>query len=183
MTDETMGNQQVKTDRDCDLAYLAGALDGEGCFTVARKADVRYKKWGYAYSPAIYFTNTNEAFIARVCEILDGQNVHGHIVARKQPGGINKDYYVVTVGRLADIKTLLDVLSPWLVAKKGQAQLLYRFVSGRLAKNAEKWKSQNPYTEEEISLVQQIRALNGSSKMRYPVESSEAIRQAPAIAG
>jgi len=177
--DETIGNQQVKADREIDLAYLAGALDGEGCFTIARKADKRYKQWGYSYSPMIYFTNTNADFIARISEILDAFGISGHIMTRKQPMKTgNKDYYVISIGRFSSISKLLDLILPFLVAKKGQAKLLNRFVKVRLEKNHEKYKSQNPYTDEEISLVQQIRTLNGSSKIKYPAESSEAIRQA-----
>lgn len=170
-----LGNQQVKEVSETDLAYLAGSLDGEGCFTIARKSDKR--QGGFSYSPAIYFTNTNAEYVARVCEIYDSIGVSGHIMTRKQPERTgNREYYVITVGRLADIKRVVDILIPWLTAKHGQAQLLKRFVDSRIAKGKGRYFT---YTSDELSLVTQIRQLNNpnGNKLRYPSESSEAIRR------
>jgi hypothetical protein len=55
-------------DQDCDLAWLSGLLEGEGCFTVAR-AD------GHAY-PVIQLQMCDYAVVERVRSLISASRVH-----------------------------------------------------------------------------------------------------------
>lgn len=171
------------------LAYLAGIIDGEGCFSISRKHDKRRsgpqkppeeqgRGWfrersgrDYAYHASVFIVNTNADMMRYVCDILDDIEIPFHLMRRKTSDKRQREFYQLSIGRQMHIKKLIETLLPWLVAKRSEALLMLRFVSKRMERNATTYKTFNQYDDEEHDLLDGMKALKW-------VESSEAIRQA-----
>jgi len=161
------------------IAWLAGLWEGEGTFGLYtfngqwfdKKRNKNRRE--FKLKPFIALTNTDISLINESAKILDENEIILHLVMQKSKGDNLKvkrkelkDIYRLTTFKLSLIKKTIELLLPYLIGKKPQAELLLRFVNSRL-KN---WKSGiNSYTEEEKLLEQEMRILKS--------ESSETIRQ------
>jgi hypothetical protein len=153
------------------LAWLGGIWDGEGTITVF----LTHRDGGEArYHPALVLTNTNDVIISEAVKILDEIGVRMILFRNHKANPNYKDSYQLTTRKLTSVKRFCETMMPFLVGKKAQAELTLRFVNSRLnsfIKN-ESWSQHNKYTEEEISLCEQLKRLNQRGKH----ESSETIR-------
>lgn len=163
----------MKTDKE-ELAWLAGAWDGEGSISIFPFIEkFHYKKGGIKKETKTPFrkliatltiVNTEVSFIEEVIRILDKNGISMHLSERKISRKNNKhsDCYQLSCRRMIEVKKFLELLSPYFISKKPQANLVLRFVNSRLKQfgNGNKWGHNTPYSEEEQSLEQQIRILN-----------------------
>lgn len=96
---------------DLELIWLAGLLEGEGCFTT--KGQVRrYKGIIYQYkTPAIQLNMTDEDVVARVASLW-------HVQYRKQRNGTRRSSFQIRVtGERA--RTLMRQLCPMMGLRRG----------------------------------------------------------------
>ena len=153
------------------LAWLAGIWDGEGTITVfLTHRDNNEPR----YNPALVLTNTNDVIISEAVKILDELEIRMFLFHNHKSNPNYKDAYQLTTRKLTSVKKFCEIMIPFLVGKKAQAELTLRFVNSRLKvfeKNGS-WSQHNKYTEEEISLCEQLKRLNQRGKH----ESSTTIR-------
>jgi hypothetical protein len=143
--------------REVDLAYLAGIIDGEGTVTLERNG-TRRLSGVMGFSPKVIVANSNRALIQRVVDIFVMLGVTPYI--KSQEAGKysrGKVMYWVSTMSLTKCAKILRPLLPYLVAKNAQARIVLDFIERRGDSQLAKGK---PYSEYELTLVQQIRALN-----------------------
>jgi hypothetical protein len=140
------------------LAWLAGIWDGEGSITIFSHIE---KDGCRKLCPTINVTNTDIAMIAEIIKILDGYGIIFSLNKVKTKKEHSDCYHLIT-RNMTKIKKTLELLLPYLVNKKPQAEILLRFVNSRLSKMLDGKKPWNwQYTEEEQTMEQQMRLLNG----------------------
>jgi len=96
--------------------YLAGLVDGEGCFTTHR--DTRRG----SFTPAVVITNTNIAMIRWLEQAL---REHAGVHKRKKMVGWKQCFVVYFTGNKAVV--FAREIKRYLVAKRGQANLMSRY--------------------------------------------------------
>lgn len=172
-----MGNQQAT---DIELGWLAGIIDGEGWLGVSIETEHWYRVDKHTREKSIKVevkvVNTDPAIVVRTAEIMRKIGVnpylrHGNRTLKKTP------VYEVSIKRLAPVQRLLLVIRDHLVGTKQQrADLILRFIELRQNNpgipnpayaNGQKGRKGpgviRPYTEEELTLVEQCRALQARS--------------------
>lgn len=116
----------------CKLAWLAGIIDGEGCFTIFRHHR-GLDRAGQSYdhtSASITITNSCAALLDVARGILDGLEVkYKYLTPRNSH---TRPIRRIALRNYAAILTLLDAVEPYLVGKAEQAVLMREFV-GRAA--------------------------------------------------
>lgn len=118
--------------KSTDLAWIAGYLDGEGCFML-RKAYVKnekYKKtkigvpgW-YYYSPRLTLVSTDKESVVFVAKFF-GSNV----ARRKLVVSNLRPCYSTEISAIETLRSILEQIMPYLRVKNKQAECLYRFTS------------------------------------------------------
>ena len=147
-----MGNQQA-TSLELDLAFLAGLMEGEGCFSLHRRirTDRRTLRSSDAppvlnYKTHIAISNSDYRVIEEVHCILDrlevGHYIQWHGKGLKK-GSINpqtgKEVKAVrAVGQInifgmKRCKTFLEKIIPYLKIKKDQAECMLEWIERRLS--------------------------------------------------
>lgn len=129
-----MGNQQVK---DTDLAWLAGIIDGEGSILLGSKGH-RGEFPGYnglMIGATIHVTNTCGNIISKCEKILDALGVSFR-TSDKTTASNKTQVWRIDMGKMTHIKTFLTAVSPYLVSKHGQADIVLRFVTRRMARTS-----------------------------------------------
>lgn len=116
-------------------AYLAGILDGEGCFSISRRSDRHY-------SPLISVGMAETAAIQKLKEVYGG-NVYIE-------NGKYRPIYKWQVRNFDTILAILDKLAPYLLIKTEAASLLREFISDRTVGHSMKM------TDEEVERRQAI---------------------------
>lgn len=174
----------MKTEKE-ELAWLAGAWDGEGSISIFP----RFERYRYRngekeieknpfrkLTATLTLVNTEQSFMAEAIRILDKHGIAVWVQERKlnKRNKNHSDCWQLVCRKLEAIKKFLELIFPYLISKKPQADLVLRFVNSRL-EQLSKRKNGLGYTEEEQSLEQQIRILN----KRGQNESSTTIRQTP----
>jgi hypothetical protein len=117
------------------LAYLAGIIDGEGCFTIEINAPTTYRK-GTLYTCRLSIINTDVNLIKWLTE-----NFGGTIHTRKRVNGRK----IVHAWRIYanGLDSFLPHCLPYMVCKRNQAEVILRFrssfdpESGRGIKNTD----------------------------------------------
>lgn len=108
-----------------DIAWLAGIVDGEGCFSVKRNHGAAKS----AHMVCLVLCNTSEPMIDRVVRILDELGIkHGSI--RKVWKGIRAtrwQYWVDVMSKYSLLR-LTETLLPHLTAKRVEAEVVQWFL-------------------------------------------------------
>jgi hypothetical protein len=123
-------SRMVATEKD--IAWLAGIIDGEGCFSVKRairrRTGRRAGSWT-SYQLWIVLCNTSEPMIRRSERILRDMGVHFQPVRRVWKGKkATRWQYWLHVARKADVLSLTEQLLPHLTAKALEARAFAWFL-------------------------------------------------------
>jgi hypothetical protein len=114
-----------------ELAYLAGIVDGEGCFTIEINPPTTYRK-GTLYTCRLTITNTDKRLLDW---LLD--KVGGTVFARKIINGRKPCFSWRIYANGIDI--IVPKIIPYLICKKEEALVIMKFRStfknGRSNKN------------------------------------------------
>lgn len=103
-----------------DLAWTAGFVDGEGCFTLLKHTNDGIVRW----YPRIMVTQAHEGILREIADILDvPAKIYG------QERGKNKTVYNLHIQSPGRIKQVCEALIPYLRLKKDQAQFLLQALS------------------------------------------------------
>lgn len=113
---------------DIRIAWLAGAMDGEGTITIC--------KLGTYYRPIVQIVNTNLAMLQEAQAIFEHMTGRKPTIKSKSFGNSLKlshwkDSYQIQVTKQQDVKAICQILVPFLITKKLQAELVVKFVEVR----------------------------------------------------
>lgn len=147
MTDATMGNQQAK---DVDIAWLAGIIDGEGSILICKNGH-KGSYHGSNMSVQFYITNTCSNIISKSQQVINDIGVNCRIYTKQYKGANKwKDCFRIDVNKFSQLKVLLEAVLPFLVSKKGQAEIVLRFIDSRAS------KGRTPYDTDEIAMIDEF---------------------------
>lgn len=147
-----MDNPQVT------LAWLAGFIDGEGCF----QFHVQLRRHNeLQLEPLLMILNTEFELIEECGKILKELGASPYFYKVKSKGK-NKETLRVIIRKQSHLVKIIPPLLPFFKGKKKQlAKLIFKFCSNRIETN--KWNSgrgRGKYTSEEIDLAKQVFELN-----------------------
>jgi hypothetical protein len=170
--DETMGNQQERS--VADVARLAMFYDTDGSISmrIIQRANNRVG----GLTPTLSLVNTNKPLMDWVESVLLGWGIPYYITIAKVRGISRLPQTRIWVHGMKRVSKLLPIITPYLIAKKEQAELIAQFMASRLANKNPK----APYTSNELIVANKIRALNsgkGKGNKFRPI-SSETVRAA-----
>ena len=132
-----------------DRAYIAGFLDGDGSIYVQAKKNDTYR-YGYQVAPALVFFQSakSEKLFTEFYEFLNLGLI------RKRKDGVME----ITVGRLAEILQLIEIVKPYTRLKRKQLELLEKILEAKKAVEDQKTFSNL------LKLIDGYRSLNYSKK-------------------
>ncbi len=135
------------------LAYLAGFIDGEGCFTFARNYAVKYCEM---YNIALKITNTNYDLLNFVKEIIISTGCRVNFCAhwKNPPNPTWKQQWMLGVTNQRDLLKLCNIISPYLVGKSKQCRIVIEYIQLRMGKKF------RHYGNDEKNMVIKLRVLN-----------------------
>lgn len=105
-----------------DRAYIAGFLDGDGSIYVQAKKNDTYR-YGYQVAPAIVFFQSakSEKLFTEFHEFLNLGS------RRKRNDGVME----ITVGRMAELLQLIEIVKPYVRLKRKQLELLEKILKAK----------------------------------------------------
>lgn len=183
---------------EANLGWLAGIADGEGSFNLSSSTD-RLGCWVAKY--AFVIGNTSLALILEAKRIMELIVLH-EVSCRDGQGQARSSKNLrsaqVYLSSLDDLRVFCEVIKPYLVAKKRQAETMLEFcATGRGYRNGVmqfdgnrklkrielidrmKWLNQHPLGNEEIASMFPARDLKASSSAREDeVKVRSALRDA-----
>jgi hypothetical protein len=106
---------------DIERGWLAGIADGEGCFSS------KLTKVGRPYF-TFRVEATSAAMITGVKRICDAIGVSTKVSSRAPKGG-TKVAYRIEIGKKSDLRVFLLEITPALVTKRPEAELLLHFLT------------------------------------------------------
>jgi len=142
---------------EAEKGYLAGIIDGEGTITIS---EVRSRK-EHEYRPEIIITNTSDKLINHIINLLKKSGLDYFYVPNKQNKKLKrrKPLREVRITSHARVLAFLQMLLPYLILKRRQADIVINFIRSRI-KRGISGKGWSPYNDYEINLVREIRELN-----------------------
>ena len=99
------------------LEYIAGFVDGEGCFTIISKGE-------RGYQPRIDIGNTNLQILK---EIQNYFSLRLKIQTRHRKNPKWKTLYMLSVRTIDECKSIATLLEPYLRLKQEQAQIIMQY--------------------------------------------------------
>jgi hypothetical protein len=126
--DEPIGNQQEVCEVT-ELAWLAGMLNGDGCFSIT----FRLRKETLKCDLSLTLTQCDPCLIERASALLLKMGINPGIAEYAPSGAGMRTKYNLRVTRMAHIHQVLDAIIPYLIGeKRAQAVLMQRYVKRRL---------------------------------------------------
>ncbi|MBA7496092.1 hypothetical protein ES702_06690 [subsurface metagenome] len=104
------------------LEYIAGFVDGEGCFTICTRGEDKY-------SPLFELGNTNLHILQEIQKYFSF-NLKIQTLKRKNPKW--KTFYILRSNTIDAVKSIAHLLEPHLRIKKEQAQIIMQYPRAQL---------------------------------------------------
>jgi hypothetical protein len=159
-------NRQGTLTRDAQLGWLGGVIDGEGSITVLVTDRSGSKRNTFQISPRVIIANTNAALLDAATRIIKESDLavyrYDAVVTERTRHQL---YHLVVLG-WKRVSRFLDVVAPYLVAKRGQAELLRELCQSRLNRGMAAGKNL-PYTAREMEIVHLLHKANGTPQRAY----------------
>jgi signal recognition particle subunit SEC65 len=147
MVDETMGNPQAT---EAEIGWLAGIIDGEGHIGISRQG----AKKGDAIKTDLQIVNTDWALIQKVIDILRKLGVNPHVRERVHVKKTWNTNWIVSVGKFAHIRRVLEAVRPHLTGIKSEkADCMLDLIRSRMQKTRA-----DRYDLYEVAIVEQFRS-------------------------
>jgi hypothetical protein len=168
-----MGNQQ-EVGRNLELAWLAGMLNGDGCFSltiVTRKEHIKCEL-------SLTLTQCDPCLIEKTTSILEWLGVNPAIAEYPPTGAGRSTKYNLRINRMAGIAKVIDAILPYMAgAKAAQAKLMRRYISHRIEYSDHSKRRDAHFLNDTVAIgiAKQFYDLRGS---KWPLpESSTTIPQ------
>ena len=155
-------NQQETEIKDTDIAWLAGMMNGDGCFAM----NVRKKKGCKSVSVELrmILTQTDGAIIERAKRIVE-EIIAGKMYVREAPPtGHGKNPIIqISVGRMAYIKAILAEIIPYMVGSKlSRARMMVEYIDHRMSLTDVSIRSKSPFKDpESLAMVEKYYETEG----------------------
>ena len=132
-------------------SYLAGFLDGDGSVYVRAKPNSTYR-YGFQVAPYIvlFQSSKNKEAFEKLCSCI------GFGRMRERSDGILE----FTINKIEDIKAFLKIVSPFVILKRKQVELMTRIVEKKFSVKTEKDFS------ELLDLINDFEKINYSKKRK-----------------
>lgn len=140
----TMDNQQGNF-----LQWYAGFIDGEGCFDFTKSNAKALKK--ARYYPRLRVTNTHEKTIKHICHNLTALELPYHVYDRTPFNPAWARSWSIEVVGMKRLPKYLSCLTPYLLTKKEQAEMMMEFITSRLSSDP-----QDDYTPLEDAIIKEL---------------------------
>lgn len=113
--------------KSTDIAWLAGIIDGEGCFSV--KNPVRRGVGRTCHQVWLVLCNTSRAMVERAADIIEGLGCKRPRIRRVWKGkkATRYQYWLDVVGK-SDLLTVTEALLPHLTAKRIEGEVIAWFL-------------------------------------------------------
>jgi hypothetical protein len=138
-----------------DAAWFAGLIDGEGTITVFKHEE----STGWKLGPILSVVNTDPNIINQVQKLAEGENVNFTLFTRVHANPKHATAYQLNMRNVNYIVKMLNIILPYLIGKKAQAEICLRFCKSRL-KNRSDGGRALPYTDKEWKMCKELYALN-----------------------
>ena len=115
------------TVQEVDLAWLAGIIDGEGCFSIF--INNRKDAINPSISANLTITNSNCLLLNRCKEILDALEIKYLYQDPKNGHQRGRRVMRVKIKNYSSLKKIVELLLPFFVGKADQAKIVLEFVS------------------------------------------------------
>ncbi len=145
-------NQQASL---CELSWLGGIIDGEGCITIDKKAH-------NCVHPVITIVNTDPLITDKVSEILAKHGMAVYVRVHPAKGNWKQKIEMVISGYMR-VSKFLPLIRPYLVSKAARADLVLELCNNRLAAR------KAPYSQDDKELCKQVWMLNGRGTSHWQV--------------
>lgn len=133
-------------------AYLAGIMDGEGCFTTKGKRNLL---------PVIKITNTNQPLLLDIQQILIDFGIHIALYKhwKKKPHPTWKDQWALESTSMKETLALAKFIQPHLIAKQRQCQIAIEILKFHISRGNTGSRPRKKM-KNEGNLYQELRTLN-----------------------
>jgi hypothetical protein len=115
--------------RETDLAWLAGIIDGEGCFCIFTNNNRSNRAINPSISANLTITNSNCLLLNRCREILDAFEIKYLYHDPKNGHQRGRKVMRIKIKNYSSLKRIIELTLPFLVGKVEQAKLVLEFVS------------------------------------------------------
>ena len=109
---------------EVSIDYLAGFIDGEGCFNIGRSHQ-------RVYAVKIIIANTDYSILSVIGMTLAKHEIAFKTYFSSRSGSTSKDVYELVILREGCIKKLCCLLEDKLVIKNKQCSIMYQFVKAK----------------------------------------------------
>lgn len=151
------------------MAYIAGLIDGDGSISLIKRSDK--KCLSPLYYPSIQLSKSTPLLADFLHESFGGYKQHVQRDAKKPE-------YKWRLERVSNVMPLLENITPYLCAKKRQAELIIEY--------AKKWNPSSgsrPIDGEVLfyreSVHQKIKQLNAKRDMKEQITASKEVKMVP----
>jgi hypothetical protein len=145
----------ITTEYGLSQVYIAGFVDGEGCFSIYKHQDKRIGK-GYTYFPKFSIRNTNKYILTLIKKELGGR-----VFVSSKGNDKSRVVYGLEIQDLETIECAINKIDAHLILKKKQAEILLKYCKIR--------KEGKNYSKKEEKLYNKIKELNKRGKgIGYP---------------
>lgn len=114
--------------KEIDIAWLAGIIDGEGCFSV--KQPVKRGSGRSCHQVWLVICNTSESMMTRVASIIEALGAKRPSIRRVWKGKkATRWQFWVNVAQKDDLLRITQAVLPYLTAKKVEGEVIAWFLS------------------------------------------------------
>ncbi len=136
------------------ISYIAGFVDGEGCFCARVSSRDNDAVW---IATCVSISNTNSAVLLNIQKFLLSVGIDSKFNTRAPKDG-RRIVYSTCIYAYAEIIKFCDLVIPHLIVRRNQA-IIMRAIS-RLRLAGYKREGKNEYEDEQLALVCSLKALN-----------------------
>ena len=147
--------------RDIELGWLAGIIDGEGCITAGLKNRGRSNVSVGSVECRITVQANSGAMIAKICNLLDITDIGYALELNRKVKGGTRPAHRVVVRRKAEVMKLLSLITPHLVVKAAEAELMMTYIA-RYPDSRNRFTS-NASNDEKASFIAELREAKRSA--------------------
>lgn len=137
--------------------WLGCAVDCEGSIMIAKRLGPALTN-GFSLLPVVDFCNTKRDIVERFRE-LTFPTLNLSKCDRNNPRW--KAKYTLKVAKMPFVYVLLKKISPYLVIKNNQANLIIEFIEIESARLRSRTKYRRPYLPRQIEIFKELKNLNG----------------------
>lgn len=169
-----MGNQQEVS--EVQLAWLAGLLNGDGCFSLTfRRRDGRLK-----CDLSLTLTQCDPAIVERADDLINKLGVTPGISEYEPSGAGIRTKWNMRISKMAHILAVIDAVLPYMVGEKSaQAKLMKRYIERRLPFTDHSMRVSAGKLEDDRESIEIASDFYKARRLDVPQELAQVLRDYP----